>query len=47
MHFIYIFPCVNDYLIKKYQEKSKEKEKEREKEKEKEIVSKEPKKEEL
>ena len=51
MHFLYIFPCVNDYLIKKYQEKSKEKEKEkdkeREKEKEKEVVSKEPKKEEL
>ena len=44
MHFLYIFPCVNDYLIKKYQEQSKEKEKEKENEKE---VTKEPKKEEL
>ena len=30
MHFLYIFPCVNDFLIKKYQEQSKEKEMERE-----------------
>ena len=42
MHFLYIFPCVNDFLIKKYQEQSKEKEKEKERE-----VTKEPKKEEL
>ena len=28
MHFLYIFPCVNDFLIKKYNEKKKEKEKE-------------------
>ena len=35
MHFLYIFPCVNDFLIKKYQEQSKEKEKQKEKEKEK------------
>jgi len=27
MHFLYIFPCVNDFLIKKYNEKKKEKEK--------------------
>ena len=36
MHFLYIFPCVNDFLIKKYNEKKKEKEKEEKKEKEKE-----------
>ena len=33
IHFLYIFPCVNDYLIRKYHEK-KEKEKEKEKENE-------------
>ena len=38
MHFLYLFPCVNDFLIKKYQEHLKqiEKEKEIQKEKEKE-----------
>ena len=38
MHFLYLFPCVNDFLIKKYQEHLKqiEKEKETQKEKEKE-----------
>ena len=50
MHFLYIFPCVNDFLIKKYNEKKKEKEKEekeekKEKEKEKEKEEKEEKKE--
>ena len=35
MHFLYIFPCVNDFLIKKYKEKIKDNEKEKEKEKEK------------
>ena len=35
MHFLYLFPCVNDFLIKKYQEQLKEKQKEKEKEKEK------------
>ena len=29
MHFLYRFPCVNDFLIKKYQETLKEKEKEK------------------
>ena len=36
MHFLYIFPCVNDFLIKKYNEKKKEKEKEKEEDKDKE-----------
>ena len=27
MHFLYLFPCVNDFLIKKYQEKLKQIEK--------------------
>ena len=41
MHFLYLFPCVNDFLIKKYQEHLKqiEKEKEIQKEKEKEKES--------
>ena len=38
IHFLYIFPCVNDYLIRKYQEKiEKEKEKEKGKEQNKNI----------
>ena len=41
MHFLYLFPCVNDFLIKKYQDHlkliEKEKEVQKEKEKEKEI----------
>ena len=48
MHFLYIFPCVNDFLIKKYKEQLKEKEKEKElKEKEEKETAKEPKEKEL
>ena len=36
MHFLYLFPCVNDFLIKKYQEHLKQIEKEKEIQKEKE-----------
>ena len=41
MHFLYLFPCVNDFLIKKYQEQLKriEEEKQNQKEKEKEKES--------
>ena len=34
IHFLYIFPCINDYLIKKYKEKVEKDLKEKEKEKE-------------
>ena len=44
MHFLYIFPCVNDFLIKKYKEQLKEKEL---KEKEEKETAKEPKEKEL
>ena len=44
MHFLYIFPCVNDFLIKKYKEQLKEKEL---KEKEETETAKEPKEKEL
>ena len=37
MHFLYLFPCVNDFLIKKYQEKLKQIEKEKANQKEKQI----------
>jgi hypothetical protein len=37
MHFLYLFPCVNDFLIKKYQEKLKQIEKEKESQKDKQI----------
>ena len=48
MHFLYIFPCVNDFLIKKYKGQLKEKEKEKElKEKEEKETAKEPKEKEL
>ena len=43
MHFLYLFPCVNDFLIKKYKDQLKSKEKENVKNKLKEIDLEKPK----